>query len=456
MTTIDYAGWKNIYTYEGWQKITNTDSKQYKLRKEAYDQGVAQFDNEGFAKIRNYFVIACAPFYGGVGTYIDWTLADGTILHTIVGDLKNVDDKPDGNGFLGYVDASPTCKGHGYDPKSIVLVEFVVDCNSWYNAAWTAGNHVNPGTSTFKPEWAGQIQSYEVVGNWWGENPDVPGGTEDQPAKPVNPNNPKDFPKIDGTKSAVMITGYKFSNGAIRFTTWLGSQEADGFVYWNDDNFYRANRRSPLQVLQTQRNTWVYSNIITELNIQEFDVNGLVTMLFGGTSYTVPTVQVKPGEPGSTNPAGKGVEAAIQWAISIANDDSHGYDQGIRWGPDYDCSSLVYEAFRVGGGFSLLPVHSGWTGDMVENFTKAGFNWLKGLGNDGTQLQRGDILLYHLGIKGHAAIYLGNGQIVSAHSNEFGKTKGGQTGDQTGHEIDISNYYSGPWQGILRYSRPLV
>ena len=32
-------------------------------------------------------------------------------------------------------------------------------------------------------------------------------------------------------------------------------------------------------------------------------------------------------------------EKAVTWAIEIANDPAHGYDQDNRWGPDYDCSS---------------------------------------------------------------------------------------------------------------------
>lgn len=40
------------------------------------------------------------------------------------------------------------------------------------------------------------------------------------------------------------------------------------------------------------------------------------------------------------------VESAISWAIAIANDNSHGYSQSSRWGPDYDCSSFVISAFR--------------------------------------------------------------------------------------------------------------
>ena len=44
---------------------------------------------------------------------------------------------------------------------------------------------------------------------------------------------------------------------------------------------------------------------------------------------------------------GVGLEKACNWAVGIANDDSHGYDQKHRWGtPDYDCSSLVISAFQ--------------------------------------------------------------------------------------------------------------
>ena len=36
------------------------------------------------------------------------------------------------------------------------------------------------------------------------------------------------------------------------------------------------------------------------------------------------------------------VEKAVQIAVGIANDNSHGYSQTSRRGPDYDCASLVY------------------------------------------------------------------------------------------------------------------
>jgi LysM repeat protein len=60
-------------------------------------------------------------------------------------------------------------------------------------------------------------------------------------------------------------------------------------------------------------------------------------------------------------------------AEAIAADPSHGYDQLKRWGPDFDCSSLVcYVVESVG-----IPVRSAgkstYTGNMKAGFTKCGF-----------------------------------------------------------------------------------
>lgn len=67
------------------------------------------------------------------------------------------------------------------------------------------------------------------------------------------------------------------------------------------------------------------------------------------------------------------VEQAISWAISIANDNSHGYSMTSRWGPDYDCSSFVISAFRNAG----VNVGSAtYTGNMRSQFTQHGFQWI--------------------------------------------------------------------------------
>lgn len=209
---------------------------------------------------------------------------------------------------------------------------------------------------------------------------------------------------------------------------YIGTVGSDGWVYFNDQYFYRFKNidtwEENVYVLNQSRHSWTKADIFTK-------INGI--LLSSGA--------------GSTS-ANSSVEKAVQWMQAIAKDNSHGYDQSNRWGPDYDCSSLVYEAFRVGGGFSL-PVHSGYTGSMISDFTKVGFKWLSGVGNKSSECQRGDILL---DIDSHVEVYLGNEMNVGAHINEFGGITGGQTGDQSGREICESGYYSHPWDGILRYS----
>lgn len=141
-------------------------------------------------------------------------------------------------------------------------------------------------------------------------------------------------------------------------------------------------------------------------------------------------------------------ESALSWAIAIAKDQSHGYSQQQRWGPDYDCSSLVISAYKQAG----VPINTqvvNYTGNM-SGLLQYGFKDVTSsvnLGN-GSGLQPGDILWYHLsGTNGHTAIYAGNGRIVHAR----GQSKGGPaTGDQ-GDEIGITAYYRGSWQHVYRY-----
>lgn len=141
------------------------------------------------------------------------------------------------------------------------------------------------------------------------------------------------------------------------------------------------------------------------------------------------------------------IDKAINWAVSIANDNSHGYDQLHRWGPDYDCSSLLISAWQQAG----VPVQANgatYTGNMKNVFVKCGFEAIKF--NRSVSLKRGDVLLNE---KHHTAMYIGDGKVVMASINEQGKAVGGRTGDQTGREILTCNYYvpSYGWDYILRY-----
>lgn len=148
-----------------------------------------------------------------------------------------------------------------------------------------------------------------------------------------------------------------------------------------------------------------------------------------------------------SNVGSSAIDKAVAWAVDIANDESHGYSQGNRWGPDYDCSSLVIQAYEQAG----IPVKTkgaSYTGNMEKVFKSLGFTDVTAETNHGLnidKLQKGDVLLRPAS---HVEMYIGDGQKVGAHSSETGGIYG-TAGDQTGHEIDVGKM-SGSWDIILR------
>lgn len=137
------------------------------------------------------------------------------------------------------------------------------------------------------------------------------------------------------------------------------------------------------------------------------------------------------------------IEQAVQWMIDIANDNTHGYDQAYRNGPDYDCSSLVGTALNR-AGFNVNP--SSTTYNLRSQLLAEGFIELP----LSAPRERGDIFL---STKNHVVACISPTHIVHASINELGKVRGGQTGDQTGKEICTRTFYtpSYGWNYHFRY-----
>ena len=140
--------------------------------------------------------------------------------------------------------------------------------------------------------------------------------------------------------------------------------------------------------------------------------------------------------------SGKVTEDAMDWAKKIAADDAYGYSQASRWGEtkQYDCSSFVISAYKEAG---IDVGGATYTGNMRSEMTKHGFEWIPG-DPDVNSLQPGDIVLDE---DAHTEMYVGNGKLVGAHDNF-----NGSTGDPSGREISVKDYYSHPWDGVLRYT----
>jgi len=160
------------------------------------------------------------------------------------------------------------------------------------------------------------------------------------------------------------------------------------------------------------------------------------------------------------------IEDAVQFAINIANDDSHGYSQGMypyqssRENPDYDCSSLIYHSLQHAGFHTIdnwrknpeyMRRYGGrqYSGDADTIWQDLGEGWIKISWQDAKDnLKRGDILCIP---QHHVAFYIGDGKTVEARgvNNPTGRGRY-ETGDQGG-EIDFypADRY---WSEVYRYT----
>ena len=150
---------------------------------------------------------------------------------------------------------------------------------------------------------------------------------------------------------------------------------------------------------------------------------------------------------------------AVDFAVRIANDNSHGYSQRIRSlyeidkPKSFDCSSLVctayYYAFMKNGLIKqarYLKENCSYTGNMLK-MQNVGFEIVAKKQTAHAKMIKGDI---ELNSTHHTALAVDNNRIVHARSSE-GTT---DTKDNSGNEIRVQNWYlySHGWTHRLRFT----
>ena len=134
----------------------------------------------------------------------------------------------------------------------------------------------------------------------------------------------------------------------------------------------------------------------------------------------------------------KTIESAVSWAEAIAADNSHTYSQAVRWGPSYDCSSLVISAWQQ-AGVPLKSKGATFSGNMGAVMLANGFERITSGVNfaTGKGFKRGDVIL---DLENHVAMSAGNGKLVEAAG-----------GLSPANSIRVTNYYRWGQDRAYRY-----
>lgn len=150
---------------------------------------------------------------------------------------------------------------------------------------------------------------------------------------------------------------------------------------------------------------------------------------------------------------------AVDFALRIANDNSHGYSQAVRSlyniinPKSFDCSSLAltayYYALQKNGltaQANYLKANCSYTGNMLK-MLNAGFDIVARNQTAHAQMIKGDL---ELNTTHHVAMAIGKDNIVHARSSEGTK----DTRDNSGNEIRTQPWYlySHGWTHRLRFT----
>lgn len=223
-----------------------------------------------------------------------------------------------------------------------------------------------------------------------------------------------------------IIQATRYVNGNQQNCVYIGNVQDDGWIYFNDDIFWRCTQdKSIVQLFYLSKSLWMTTFSLDVTTIFMFNARQSQNTS-NGAGATAPNADV---------------ETAVKWATQRAADADitySNYDRNLKnpYGYSYDCSSFVITAFYVGG----FDAASTYTGDMRAGFQALGFTWIPGSYFASGDLIRGDIQVNeNAGNAGHTNIYIGNNQDVDCGSTPA------KIIQHTPNNFGIG------WHGVLRY-----
>jgi DNA polymerase III alpha subunit (gram-positive type) len=227
---------------------------------------------------------------------------------------------------------------------------------------------------------------------------------------------------------------YIFS--AKSFSQMLSNAASVRYVYTSDNQILskaeeakKSLEESTKSIEENQKKLQQQEAEITKLQqTQQGQLNQQLTELAAQAS-SAGTYTVSADVNGIASSNSPKLEKFIQIMVALCNDNSHGYSQSNRWGPDFDCSSSIIYSLRMAG----FSINANSTHDLGQALASAG--WVQV-----SSPSRGDI---ELDPSSHVEMSLG-GNMAAGFHKDYGHP---ETGDQNGREASVGNN----WRSYPQY-----
>ena len=264
----------------------------------------------------------------------------------------------------------------------------------------------------------------------------------------------------EAIKKAGYIPGY-YANTDYYKNMYTSEVKNKGYVFWLAE--YKSNHAYHEPSIPCDFFQYTDRGTVSTIPGKTFDTNVCFSEKYLNISSSNNSSSTSNNSQGgntmSNNIIQKIINDAVDYAVGIANDNSHGYSQAVRslynvTSPkSFDCSSLVltsyYYAF-VKNGLSkqaqYLKGNCSYTGNMMK-MLNCGFEVVATNQTAHSKMQKGDI---ELNITYHTAMAINKDRIVHARSSEGTS----DTKDNSGNEIRVQGWYlySHGWDKRLRFT----